>query len=118
MKFFFDTYALVEIFKGSKNYEKYADAESFTSILNLFEFYTYLLRFANEETAKKNYYRLLSFVISFSDEDLFEAARLKLQNNKLSYVDAIGYVLAAKNNLKFLTGDREFKDMKNVELVR
>jgi len=118
MRFFLDTYALVEIFKASKSYDKYADVESFTSILNLFEFYLYLLKNHDEETAKKNYYDLLSFVIDFSDEDLFEASKLKLQNNKLSMVDVIGYALALRNNLKFLTGDDQFKEMKNVEFAK
>src|SRR3989344_3042195 len=115
MRFFLDTYALVEIFKASKSYDKYADVESFTSILNLFEFYLYLLKNHDEETAKKNYYDLLSFVLEFSNEDLFEAAKLKMRNNKLSLVDAVGYMIAIRNEMKFLTGDDQFRCMKNVE---
>jgi predicted nucleic acid-binding protein len=44
--------------------------------------------------------------------------RLKEKAKRLSYVDAIGYQLALEKNAKFLTGDKEFKGMKNVEFVK
>ena len=32
--------------------------------------------------------------------------------------DCVGYVVAKRVGVKFLTGDREFKDMPNVEFVK
>jgi len=32
--------------------------------------------------------------------------------------DCVGYVLAIRNNLKFLTGDEKFENKKNVEFVK
>lgn len=46
------------------------------------------------------------------------AMKLKLKNKNLSYTDCIGYIFAIKNNLKFLTGDKKFNDMPNVEFVQ
>jgi hypothetical protein len=36
----------------------------------------------------------------------------------LSYVDALGYVIATKMKIKFLTGDNAFEGMENVEYVK
>ena len=36
----------------------------------------------------------------------------------LSYADCIGYITAQIHNMKFLTGDKHFKGMKDVEFVR
>ena len=42
--YFMDTYALIEITKGNKNYEKFIDMPLSTSVLNLYELYYILLR--------------------------------------------------------------------------
>ena len=49
-----------------------------------------------------------------------EANELKLKINRrdVSYVDCLGYTLAKKLGVKFLTGDEQFKDMENVEFVK
>ena len=51
--FLFDTYAFFEILKGSKNYEKYKDANIITTKLNIFELYLKILRESNQENANK-----------------------------------------------------------------
>jgi predicted nucleic acid-binding protein len=45
---------------------------------------------------------------------------LELQRKGIdvSYTDALGYYLAGRMKIPFLTGDRWFKDLKNVEFVR
>jgi len=40
------------------------------------------------------------------------------KNKNFSFIDCVGYVLAKENNLIFLTGDRAFRGMMNVELVK
>jgi hypothetical protein len=44
----------------------------------------------------------------------------KLQNRgkKFSYTDSIGYLISLRNRIKFLTGDKQFRDMPNVEFVK
>jgi len=40
---------------------------------------------------------------------------LKTKHRKLSIPDVIGYIIAKKYSVKFLTGDEDFKDLDNVE---
>ena len=44
--------------------------------------------------------------------------KLKFLKQRLSFVDCIGYILAKKNNAKFLTGDERFRHKENVEFVK
>jgi hypothetical protein len=46
--------------------------------------------------------------------------RLKMKKKKkaLSYVDALGYTIANRMKIRFLTGDIAFEDVPNVEYVR
>ena len=118
MVYFFDTYALIELTKNNPNYLSYSDELVNTTLFNLVELYYSILRDFNEETAKKIYYRYKECVSQVNDDIIFEASKLKLRNKKLSYIDCIGYIFALKNNLKFLTGDKEFKDIANVEFVK
>ena len=45
--------------------------------------------------------------------------RLKLakEGRNLSYTDVVGYNIALKRGIRFLTGDRNFKNLENVEWV-
>jgi len=44
--------------------------------------------------------------------------KYKFKNQKLSFIDCIGYILAKKHKAKFLTGDEKFKGKENVEFVK
>ncbi|MEW5760721.1 MAG: PIN domain-containing protein [Candidatus Thermoplasmatota archaeon] len=115
---FFDTYALIEIAKGAENYKKYLKEEIVTTKLNLIEMYYAILRDFDEEKAKKHFYFYLPFVREIQDETIFEALKFRLIHRNLSYADCIGYTMAKKIGTKFLTGDREFEKLENVEYVR
>ncbi len=55
------------------------------------------------------------------DKDIVEhAAKLKLINKKwnLSMTNCIGYITARRLGIKFLTGDRQFKNLPDVEFVK
>jgi predicted nucleic acid-binding protein len=43
--------------------------------------------------------------------------KLKKKGQDISYADAMGYYLAKKSNIKFLTVDKWFKDLEGVEFV-
>ena len=120
MGYFFDTYALIEITKRNPNYLRYSEEPISTGFLNLIEFYYANLRDFDEGKAKSSHLLFRNNIIPIFDEALFEAMKLKLRlkNKNLSYVDCMGYVLAIRSNLKFLTGDKEFKTMANVEFVQ
>ena len=122
--YFFDTYALIEIEKGNKNYKPYMKAEIITTKLNLIEFYNSLLVDFNEEVADRKFEVYVDNCVPVMDEDIKNGVKFRMQmrnKNKLykpSFVDCIGYVIALRFAVKFLTGDNAFKDLDNVEFVK
>ncbi len=120
---FFDTYAIVELNKGNTNYSKYLDSTLVTTLLNLMEFYNTLLRENAKEIAIAKFNKYLPSCIQLNSDIIKEAVEFRLEFNKetkfkISYVDAIGYIISLKLGIEFLTGDDAFKDLKNVEFVK
>ena len=122
--YFFDTYALIEIEKGNKDYKPYTKAEIITTKLNLIEFYNSLLVDFNQGVADRKFEVYVDNCVPVMDEDIKNGVKLRIQmrnKNKLyksSFVDCIGYVLALRFGIKFLTGDNAFKDLDNVEFMK
>ena len=118
--YFFDTYAFLEIIKGNHSYTQFIGVNFKTSLYNLYELYYQLLRDYGEEKAMLYFNKYLSFVTEIKSEHIFSASTLKLKMNKrnVSYVDTLGYSIAKLNGYKFLTGDKEFEGLDNVEFVR
>ncbi|MBI2672950.1 PIN domain-containing protein [Candidatus Woesearchaeota archaeon] len=118
--YFFDTYAIIEIIKGNKNYEKFKDVRIIVTIFNLIELHYILLREFNKEIADIVLERYSNYVMGIDIDIIKSANEFKLVNKKkkLSVADSIGYTLALKKGIKFLTGDKEFKDIPNVEFVK
>ena len=58
--------------------------------------------------------------IDFNGEDIKKAAELRAEHKKrdLSMTDCIGFALAERLGIKFLTGDKEFENFDNVEFVK
>ena len=119
MKYFLDTYALVEILHDDPLYQKYKEEELQTTLFNLYELYFSLLKPYNMEIAKVMFYKFFESCIEINEEHIFAAAAFKLEHKKtnISYVDALGYAIAKKEGMRFLTGDKEFKEIPNVEFV-
>ncbi len=124
-EYFFDTYALHEISQGGSGYSEYAkNVGIVTTQLNLMElYYGYVFR-DDPETAEILFQRFRPFCVHLDDstikEAMHERAKLKkgVKGSNFSYIDCIGYVIARKMRIKFLTGDREFECMENVEFVK
>lgn len=118
--FFFDSYAIVEIIKGNPDYVPFIKTSIITAKLNIFEVYYGLIRDVGDKEAEEfitNYYQ---FIVDFDESIIREAARFKLKNKKgnLSMTDCIGYMIANRMGIRFLTGDKEFRDLENVEFVK
>jgi len=119
--FFFDTYAMYEIIAGNPAYKKYISGITvITTRLNMMELYYGLLSNHSKKVAERYYGVFVEYAIDIDDETIKSAMEFKLanKNKNLSYVDCIGYIMAQKRNIKFLTGDVEFKDMYGVEYVK
>ena len=118
--YFFDSYAVIEILRNNENYKKYASAIVFLTKLNLFEVYYAILRQDGQRQADSFLSQHASFAVDYDENVITEAAQLKFfyKSRKISMADAIGYIIAKKRNIKFLTGDQQFKDLENVEYVK
>jgi|SRR3989344_569844 len=119
--FFFDTYALYEIIEGNLNYKQYAGKiVMITTRLNLMELHYGLLLKYGKDLSDNYYDELLGFAVGINDEIIKKANlfRANLKRRDLSYVDCIGYIIAKSKNIKFLTGDKQFSDLDNVEFVK
>ncbi len=61
-------------------------------------------------------------IMQTEDSDYFNASEFRLSENrtgkKLSLIDALGYSYSRKLGIKFLTGDKEFSGLDNVEYVK
>lgn len=118
--YFWDSYAIIELLHGSPNYAKYVQEPIIITLLNLLEIYWFAIHEYTEEDASRIYEKYRQAIAEPDDETLKSAIQLrnKYKRRNLSYADCIGYTYAVKNNLKFLTGDKEFEDMENVEFVK
>jgi len=122
-RYYADTYALVAIIKGDKNCSAYTDKILVTTEFNLLELAYALTRDFGAEKAR----RVLKIIredleiIQPTDEDYINAAllrqKVKREGKNLSLIDCLGYVIAERLNIPFLTGDREFRDLENVKYV-
>ena len=117
-----DTYALVEILRGNPAYKSYT--RLVTSEFNLLELAYAVTRDYGEDIALQvlDEVRKNIVIIYPDDRDYVEAALFKISQRRagrnVSLVDALGYVLAKKIGVPFLTGDKAFKGLENVEYVK
>ncbi len=119
--YFFDTYAFYEVIKGNTNYKKYSSGLAIvTTKLNLMELYYGLLLKFNRDIADKYYDDLLKYSVDIDDETIKQAMIFRVLHKlkNLSYIDCVGYIMAKQRNIKFLTGDKEFKNLENVEFIK
>ena len=123
--YFFDTYALHEISQKGENYAAFvSDVGIVTTKLNLMELYYSYVAKDELETAERLFERFRQFCVNVDDDTLKKAMRVRARlkrdrkGSNFSYVDCIGYVMAKKLKVKFLTGDREFEGLDNVEFVK
>lgn len=114
-----DSWAWIEYFKGSsfgiKAKEIIESGEKLLlSTINASEVYHFLLKHKSNEAEK-----LISFVLSSSfaiplDTPIaLKAAKIKF-SQKLHLADSIVMATAEENNATILTGDEDFKNIKNV----
>ena len=118
--YYLDTYAIIEIISGNKNYDRFKGKELITCKLNLFELHFKFLRELGMEKANAALFSYYNYAIDYNLNEIIEASKFKLYHRKrnLSPADALGYIIALKNGAIFVTGDKEFRDLPNVEFVK
>ncbi|MBI2652619.1 type II toxin-antitoxin system VapC family toxin [Candidatus Woesearchaeota archaeon] len=120
-KIFYDSYAILEFLDGNDSFKIYfSEYGGITTLYNLMEVYYITLRDQGEDKAHKVLELLRPIIIYPTIEDVEESMKFKLENKhkKFSYTDCLGYVLARRNKIRFLTGDEGFKNFPNVEFVK
>ena len=106
--------------KGNPNYRKYLNETINTSAFNAVELLYYMLKYHESAKVEEKYAELNLNIVEIEKNELFEAAKLRHAHKKkaLSYSDCVGYTLAEKRGMKFLTGDNDFRGMGNTEFVK
>jgi predicted nucleic acid-binding protein len=121
VRYYFDTYALIE-FLGRREFLRYSAKGFVTSKWNLAELLVIDVREHGESVARRHFRRFLAACEEPMDEDLLQAAVFRegerRRKRSLSFVDALGYVLARRLRLRFLTGDEAFRGLAHVLFVK
>jgi uncharacterized protein len=117
-KMFYDTYAVIENIKGNPGILQYGDFAVVLTKLNLFEIYYWVLRTQNAKQAAYFLQKYSAFAADYDESVIAEAAQLKLRDKQLSMADCIGYTVARQLGIKFLTGDKAFAKLPQLEFVR
>lgn len=116
--FFFDTYTFFEIIRGNPRYEQYKDSLALTTIFNIAELNYGLKKELEIERADSLCKKYEPFVVEVAVQDVMKAMTLRHKHKMLSIPDAIGYVVARRYNVLFLTGDDDFLSFPHVEFVK
>jgi predicted nucleic acid-binding protein len=118
-KYFYDSWAILEYLNRGRLAPYFRSGRGVTTWLQVMEvFYALLLDGKSELEAKDQIAALQPHLIDFSFDDVLGAMGVRIRMNRnrrnLSYVDAIGYYLAQKRRLRFLTRDPGFRGLRGV----
>ena len=118
--FYLDTYALAEIGDGNPKFMEFLNKEFVITDLTLGEYYSVVYRDGREDKAIYWHSRLASLCKPVSRNILVNALKYWIDNKKdnLSIFDCVGYIFALENNLRFVTGDKEFKNKEGVLFIQ
>jgi hypothetical protein len=115
-----DTYALMEIYNGNPKFNNYLIQDIVLTGETFAEFYGVLLKEHGEDEAEFWFKKLRFFVKNVPFEILIKAIKFKYENRKngVSFFDSVGYIFSLENCFLFVTGDKEFEKLDNVEFVK
>ena len=115
-----DTYALIEIAEGNPKYHHLLNSDAVTLKDNLAELYYFFLKKYDQKTADLFLEEFRGLVVDLPIELIPKSMLFKHSRSKsnFSYADCMGYVFALESKRVFITGDRAFKGLDNVEIIR
>ena len=118
-----DSWVWVEYWRGSKNADKassyiQSSEEVIVSSINIAEIYFWILRGygQKEAEAKKRILERRCFIADLDPSIAVEAAKIK-HDRKIALADSIVLATAIKTNAKVVTGDPDFKGLKEVVFI-
>jgi len=116
----FDTYAVIEILKGNENFTRFLDSGLIINDFILAELSYHFLREYGKRVSKSYTQKYSQYSVRVSSGIIIDAMiyRYKHRKKNVSMADCISYIQAQSLGIKFLTGDKEFKGVKNVEFVK
>ena len=114
-----DTYPLVEIATGNEKFSSLLNEDFVIPDTTIAEFCYVLIQRYDETTADFWYRKLAAYCVPIPKDILIKAIKFRYlhKKKKLSFFDCAGYIFALENNYKFLTGDKEFENLKNVDYM-
>ncbi|MEK6935099.1 MAG: PIN domain-containing protein [Nanoarchaeota archaeon] len=117
--FLYDTYALIEILNKNINYEKFTETGI---VINDFIFAELCFKLFRERVNNANEYiaEVSPAIIHATPKTIIRAMlfRIDNKNKNLSMTDCISYTQAKELGIKFLTGDKQFENLDNVEFIK
>jgi len=121
-RYFYDSYAVLAYLSDNPKYRSYFEEnDGVLTKLNLVEIYYRTLEVHGVRAASQVVNVFAKYVVDFGISDIEGSMKLRLKLKKtgcdVSYADALGYYIALKCNMKFLTGDKWFKELEGVEFV-
>ncbi|MGI0079525.1 MAG: hypothetical protein ACRECH_07865 [Nitrososphaerales archaeon] len=122
--FFYDSYAVLAYIDGHPRYGRYFEEnDGILTKLNLMEIYYRMIEVHGPRAASEVISTFSKYQRDFGINDIKSAMRLRLRLKKkgslnISYVDALGYSIALRSKIRFLTGDPAFANLKGIEFVR
>lgn len=123
-KYLMDSYAMIAFFEDEPGARRVAqilesimnrEAKGYMSVINWGEIYYNTMREQGVETAEDVIRQLKKYSIELIDADqqlTYDAAKLK-GTYKIAYADCFAAALAIRQNAAVVTGDPEFKKLKN-----
>ena len=118
-KYFYDSWAILEYLNTGRLGAYFRSSRGVTTWLQIMEVFDALLRDGKPESEARDLVSALQpHLIDFSFDDVLGAMAVRIQmarkRRNLSYVDAIGYYVALKRRLQFLTRDPGFRGLPGV----
>jgi predicted nucleic acid-binding protein len=118
-RYFYDSWAILEYLATGRLAAYFRSGRGVTTWLQVMEVFYALLRDGKPEPEARDLVAALQpHMINFSFEDVLGAMTIRIEmvrkKRNLSYVDAIGYYVARKRRLRFLTVDPGFRGLPGV----
>jgi predicted nucleic acid-binding protein len=109
--------------KGNESYRHYQTGHLVTTEFNICEVAFAVCRDYPDRTRQvMARVRKIVTLVPTTDEDYCLGAAMRRKTTSsgknLSTIDCVGYTVSRRQGLPFLTGDREFEDIEDVEFVR